>query len=131
MRVLDKKAPGFEAKATMAVTADWITRFGDDLRGIVASDDSAQMIGINEAIAAAGREDIIRIAAGNSKVGMGAVEDGTLHAITFQTAEGDGAIALMMAVDWFNGKEIYPTIRHLPVHVITADDVEDFMPAQW
>jgi ribose transport system substrate-binding protein len=130
MKVLDMQAPGFEAERTMQVTADWITRFGSDLKGVMASDDSAQMIGINEAIKNANREDIIRISAGNSKVGMDALKAGTLHAITYQSAEADGAVALKMAVDWFNGLEIEP-VRYLPKHIITSDDVNEFMPAQW
>jgi len=130
MRVLDKFAPGFDAERTMAVVSDWITRFGPELRGLVLSDDSAQAIGAIEAIEKANRQDIIIVAAGNSKVGMDLVYEGKLHAITFQTAEGDGAAAVKAAADWFNGKEVEP-VRYLPKYIITRDNVERFMPAQW
>ncbi len=130
IKVLDKQAPGFEADKTMQLVSDWLTRFGDDLKGICAADDSAQALGIFEALKKAGREDVIVVAAGNSKVGMDLVKDGKLYAITYQTAEGDGALAVKTAADWFNGKEIEP-IRNLPQHMITAADVEDFYPPQW
>ena len=44
--------------------------------------------------------------------------------------EADGAVALKAAVDWFNGVEVEP-VRYLPKHIISAKDVEEFMPAQW
>ena len=83
-----------------------------------------------EALKKAGREDIIVVAAGNSKVGMDIVKDGGLYAITYQTAEGDGALAVKTAADWFNGMEI-EAIRNIPQHMITIKDVADFYPPQW
>jgi ribose transport system substrate-binding protein len=130
IRVLDLQAPGFEAAKTQQVVADWLTRFGKDLTGICAADDSAQAIGIVEACKKAGRTDIVVVAAGNSKVGMDAVKAGELHAITYQSAEADGAVALKAAADWFNGVELEP-VRYLPKHVITRGDVDQYMPAQW
>ena len=130
IKVLDAQAPGFEADKTMQLVSDWLTRFGDELTGICAADDSAQSLGIIEALKKAGREDIIVIAAGNSKVGMDLVKDGSLYAITYQTAEGDGALAVKTAADWFNGKEI-PAITNIPQHMITKADVDTFYPPQW
>ncbi|MFP4561710.1 MAG: sugar ABC transporter substrate-binding protein [Spirochaetia bacterium] len=130
VETLDKQAPGFEADKTMQLTSDWLTRFGDDLKGICAADDSSQALGIFEALEKADREDVVVVAAGNSKVGMDLVKEGKLYAITYQTAEGDGALAVQTAADWFNGKEI-PPVKYLPKHIITQEDVEDFYPPQW
>ncbi len=130
IETLDAQAPGFEADKTMQLVSDWLTRFGDDLVGICSADDSAQGLGITEALNKAGREDVVVVAAGNSKVGMDLVKEGKIFAITYQTAEGDGALAVKTAADWFNGKEIEP-VRYLPKHIITKDDVDDFYPPQW
>jgi ribose transport system substrate-binding protein len=130
IKTLDMQAPGFEAEKTMQVVSDWITKYGSELKAIVAADDSAQAIGIAEAIKKAGREDIIVVAAGNSKVGMDGIKAGNISAITYQSAEADGAVPVQMAADWFNGKEVEP-VRYLPKHVITAEDVDQYMPAQW
>ena len=127
---LDMQAPGFEADRTMQLVSDWLTRFGSRLKGIFAADDSAQALGIIEALKRAGREDVVVAAAGNSKIGMDMVSDGSLFAITYQTAEGDGALAVQTAADWFNGKEL-PNRRDLPQHVITKSDAADFYPPQW
>jgi len=130
IKVLDKQAPGFEADKTMQLVSDWLTRFGDDLTGIFAADDSAQALGIIEALKKAGREDVVVVAAGNSKVGMDLIKDGGLFAITYQTAEGDGALAVKTAADWFNGLDV-AAITNIPQHIITPADVEDFYPPQW
>ena len=130
IKTLDMQAPGFKAEDTMKVVSDWITRFGDDLKGICAADDSAQAIGIHEALVKAGREDVVVVAAGNSKIGMDGVKSGSIYAITYQSAEADGAVAVKMAADWFDGLKVEP-VRYLPKHVITAKDVDKFMPAQW
>lgn len=130
MKVLDMQAPGFEAEKTKQVVADWITKYGDELKGIVASDDSSQAIGIIEALKKAGRTDVVVVAAGNSKVGMDAIKAGDLLASTYQSAEADGAVAVKLAADWFNGKEV-PPVGYIPKHVITKEDVDKYMPAQW
>lgn len=130
IETLDMQAPGFEAEKTMQVVSDWITKYGDKLKAIVAADDSAQAIGIAEALKKANRTDILVVAAGNSKVGMDALKAGSIQAITYQSAEADGAVPVKMAADWFNGKEVEP-VRYLPKHVITKDDVDKYMPAQW
>lgn len=130
IEMLAAQTTDLEAEKTMQVVSDWITRFGENLRGVVAADDSAAQIGINEATRMAQREDIVRVAAGNSKVGMDFVKEGTLHAITAQSAEADGALALHLAAEWFSGKAI-PEVRYLPIRLITKENVEEYLPPQW
>ncbi len=132
MKTLDIQSPGFDAPKTKQVVADWITRFGDDLTCIVVSDDSSQGLGVTQACEEAGRSDIKVIAAGNSKVGMDLVAAGKLFAITYQSAEADGAIPIKVAADYFNGVELDTNAAfYLPQAVITKDNVANYMPAQW
>ena len=131
MKLLEKQSTMLEAEKTAQVVSDWITKYGKDLKGIVSADDSGAQIGINEAIKNTRREDIIRVAAGNSSVGMKFIKEGTLHAITYQSAEADGALPLKLAADWFNGKEIAKPVYYLLKHVITKKDVDEYLPAQW
>jgi ribose transport system substrate-binding protein len=130
VKTLAKDSPMFEADRSMQVVNDWLTRFGKDLKGICASDDSAQSIGAFQALEKVNRTDLVVVAAGNSKPGMDLVKAGKLFAITFQTAEGDGALAVKTAADWFNGKSIEP-VRYLPKQIITKANVDKFYPAQW
>jgi ribose transport system substrate-binding protein len=130
IKTLDFQSPGWDMEKCKQVASDWITKFGDELKGMVASGDSEQALGMAEACKAAGRDDIVIIAAGNSKVGMDLVQEGAVYAITYQSAEADGALPIKLAADWFNGKELGP-IYYIPKHVITQADVTEFMPAQW
>jgi ribose/xylose/arabinose/galactoside ABC-type transport system permease subunit/ABC-type sugar transport system substrate-binding protein len=130
MKLLAKQTTNLEAEKTMQVVSDWITRFGPELKGIISADDSGAQIGINEAVRTANREDIIRVSAGNSKVGMDFIQAGTLHAITYQSAEADGAIPMQLAAEWFSGKKI-PEVRYLPIRIITKDNVQEYLPPQW
>ncbi len=132
MKKLDIQSPGFDAPKCKQVVADWITRFGKDLTCIVCADDSAQALGVSQALEEAKRTDIKVVAAGNSKVGMDLVAAGKLYAITYQSAEADGAIPIKIAADYFNGVDLGPNAAfYLPQAIITKDNVASFMPAQW
>jgi ribose transport system substrate-binding protein len=131
MKLLDMQTTHLKAEESLQVVSGWIKRFGPDLKGIVSADDSGAQIGINEAIKNAGREDIIRVAAGNSKQGMDFVKAGSLNAITYQSAEADGALPMKLAADWFSGKTLDRPVYYLPKHIITREDVDKYLPAQW
>jgi ABC-type sugar transport system, periplasmic component len=130
MKLLDRQAPGFDAAKVTQLVSDWITKYGTELKGIIAADDSAQLIGIVDALKKANRTDIVVVAAGNSKAGMDAVKAGEAYAITYQTTEGDGAAAMRTAALFFAGAKIEP-VTYLPKHIITKADVDQYMPAQW
>jgi ribose transport system substrate-binding protein len=130
MKMLAMDTTNLEAEPSMQLVSAWITRFGDELKGLVLSDDGFVLTGALEAIKKAGREDIVIVAAGNSKTGMDAVKAGQTLAITYQSAEGDGALAVYTAARWFDGVSLAP-VAYLPKHLITRDDVDQFMPAQW
>ena len=61
---------------------------------------------------------------------MDSIQRGVAHAITFQSPEMGGAIAVELAARWFNGLEVGP-FYILPQDIITAENVEDFLPAEW
>ncbi len=130
IKTLDYQSPGFDASKCKQVVLDWILRFGDELHAIVCAEDSAQIIGSIEACKSANRKDIVIVASGNSKIGMDAILAGDLYASTYQSAESDGATAVKMAADWFNGVEV-PPIAYLTKQIITKENVQKYMPAQW
>jgi ribose transport system substrate-binding protein len=116
----------FDPGMVEKLVAGWLEEFGGELRGIVGPDDDITVDGINEALRKAGREDVVRVGAGSTQKGMGLVKEGRLHAITFQPAQADGALAMKIAVDWFSGLDIQP-INYLPKHIITRDNMDDFI----
>ena len=108
----------------------WISKYGAELKGLILAGDGFSATGTIEALKKAGRDDIVVVAAGNSKTGMDAVRDGKVLAITYQSAEGDGAIAVHTAAEWFKGVMPAP-VRYLPKRILTKEVVEEYMPAQW
>jgi len=102
----------------------------NELKGLVLAGDGFSMTGALEAINKSSRKDVVIVAAGNSKTGMDSIKAGDALAITYQSAEGDGAIAVHTAAEWFQGKQLQP-VRYLPKHIITQADVDQFIPAQW
>ena len=130
MKLLVMDTANLEAEGTMQLVSAWLTKYGDQLKGLVLAGDGFSMTGTLEAVNKSGRKDIVIVAAGNSKTGMDSIKAGDALAITYQSAEGDGAIAVHAAAEWFQGKQLEP-VRYLPKHIITQADVDEFMPAQW
>jgi ribose transport system substrate-binding protein len=130
MKALDIQSPGFDAEKSKQLALDWIKRYRGGLKAIIAADDGAQMVGIIEACKQAKREDIILIAAGNSKVGMDGVRDGKILAINYESPAACAATAIKTAADWFNGKQVARAV-YLPPVIITKDNVAGFYPPQW
>ena len=130
MKLLAMDTSNLEAEGTMQLVGAWLAKYGSELKGLVLSDDGFCMTGTLEALKKAGRNDIVIVAAGNSKTGMDSVKAGEALAISYQSAEGDGALAVQSAARWFSGETLAPVV-YLPKHVITRADVDQFMPAQW
>jgi ribose transport system substrate-binding protein len=130
IKTLDAQSPGFDAAATQQVVSDWITRYGKSLNAIFLADDAPQAIGTIDALKKAGRTDVLVVAAGNSKQGMDLVASGDLLAITYQTAEGDGAACVKAMGDFFNGKKL-SELGYLAQDIITKANVAGFQPPQW
>ncbi len=136
---LSQFAPGMECLAMDSaisyddayhLTEAWLEKFGDRLKGISFSDPADGARGMCDAVKKAGRSDIVLVSSGNSKITQDLVANGCLHAITLQSAEADGALAMEVAVDWFNGIDIKP-LYYLPMEIITAENVGEYYPPQW
>ncbi len=126
MKLMAIESTNLNSEETYRTIKKWLNEYGDDIRGIVSADDNLVQIGINKALAEAGREDVIRVANGSTQTGIRMLKEGNLDAITFQSAELDGALPVQVAVDWFNGL-IVPTIKYLPTHILTKENVEEFV----
>lgn len=129
MECVAMEATKLEKERTRKAVSGWLKQY-PDLKGILSGDDSETALGIQEAIQAAGRNDLIVVCAGNSKVGMDLVTEGFISAINYQSAEMDGALPMKLAADWFSGKPIH-FINYLPKQIITIENVKDFYPPQW
>jgi methyl-accepting chemotaxis protein/ABC-type sugar transport system substrate-binding protein len=130
MRCLDKQSSYLKREATRDLVRKWAREFGRDFKGLVIGDSGDALAGTIEALDAEAREDIVRVTVGNSSYALDLMKAGKLHAIGWQSPESDGALAVEVAIDFFNGLAIEP-VKYLPPFVITKDIVEDFYPPQW
>ena len=130
IETLDIQSPGFEASKVKQVVSDWITKYGDKLNAIVLADDSDQAIGAAEACEAAGRDDIVIVAAGISKQGLDLVKDGKLYGMSYQTCQGDAGLAVRTISEWFCGIDVN-RVNYLRTDVVTSENTADFEPCQW
>lgn len=130
IQTLDIQSPGFEAADVKQVVSDWITKYGDQLNAIVLADDSDQAIGASEACKAAGRTDIVIVAAGISQQGLDLVKSGDLFGLSYQTCQGDAGLCVRTISEWFCGIDIN-RVNYLSTDVCTADNVAQFEPCQW
>lgn len=126
LKLLDRQFTGFSREKSRSVVLEWIERYGSELVGIVSADDSLPQEGINRAVAEANREDIVRVANGATRRGLGMVRNGSLSAVTWQPPEVDGSTAVTIAADWFKGLRVEP-ITYLPVCIITRENVDSFL----
>ena len=58
------------------------------------------------------------------------MSENKLHGIAWESPESDGALAIEVAIDFFNGLEIVP-VKYLPPFVITREIVKNYYPPQW
>lgn len=129
LKLLDKQFTGFNREATRLMALEWIDRYGEELVGIISADDSLPQEGINRALAQRNREEIVRVASGATRRGIGFIKQGSLFAETWQPPELDGELPVKVAADWFRGLRVDP-ISYLPIRMITKDNVDTFL-MQW
>jgi methyl-accepting chemotaxis protein/ABC-type sugar transport system substrate-binding protein len=130
MRCLEKAHTGFDRQQSAKLLGEWLRKHGSSIKGIYSADDGQSLLGLADALEEAGRSDLVVCAAGASTAGLELVGRGLVDSITYQSGEGDGALALKAAVDWFSGLELEPLI-YLPYDIITKESVADYLPAQW
>lgn len=131
MKLLDVQTiAGFDADKTKSTVSSWITKFGSQLNVIAMGDTTGSAIGSIEACQAANRTDIILGGIDCSKTALDYVQGGQLLACTNQPPMQDGALAVEIAAKWLSGEQVAPVTFMAP-HVITKDNVSQYMPAQY
>lgn len=130
MKLLDKDVSNYKSEPTFQMVSTWLSKYGNNLNAIVLPDDGETMAACLQAVKNAGRKDIVIVAAGHSKTGLDAVKSGDAYALTYQSAESDGAMGLQMAADWLNGYDL-PNVRAIAQRIITKEIVNNYYPTQW
>lgn len=126
LKLLQTAFTKFNREITKNIVKDWIQKYGSDLIGLISADDNITMEGIVSALEETDRLDIVCVANGTTKRGLGLLKSGFIRALTWQPPEMDGAFAIRNVIDWFKG--LKPSdITYLESVIITKNNYENFI----
>jgi inositol transport system substrate-binding protein len=89
IKVLAKETGNWQRDQGMSLTENWLTTYGDNLKGILGNNDE-MALGAVEALRAAGRTDVFVMGVDAIPDALTAVENGSLAATVLQDAKGQG-----------------------------------------
>ncbi|MFD5598808.1 sugar ABC transporter substrate-binding protein [Leucobacter sp. NPDC058333] len=130
IEVLQTVNADFDQQKALVASRDLITRFGDDIDGVYANDDTMAR-GFIDAWAEAGKDpkEIPPIVGINGqKDAFESIRDGQFYATIVQSPVEDGKLALETILQAAAGEKVEARIP-IPLTVVTADNVEDVEPA--
>ena len=109
----------------MALTEDWLTTYGDELKGIICENDD-MALGALSACKAAGRTDVVIGGVDGLDDAVQGVKDGTIGVSVLQDSKGQGKGAVDVAVQIIKGEE-YEKDTRIPFRAITKDNVDAYL----
>ncbi len=125
IKILAKETANWQRDQGMTITENWITAYGDDLKGICANNDE-MALGAVEALKAAGREDVPVMGVDAIPDAKEAVGNGSLAATVLQDAVGQGKGSAELIHKVLQGQEVVPLVW-VPFVLITPENLADFM----
>ena len=130
IEVLQTVNADFDQQKALVASRDLITRFGDDIAGVYANDDTMAR-GFIDAWAEAGK-DMAKIPAiigiNGQKDAFESIKAGQFYATIVQSPVEDGKLALETIVKAANGDTVETRIP-IPLTVVTAENVDSEEPA--
>ena len=123
--LLAEQTANWKREEALALAEDWITTYGDELKGIICENDD-MALGALSACKAAGRTDIMITGVDAISDALTAVKNGEMACTVFQDAEGQGATAVDTALALAKGEKVEYDIR-IPFQLVTKDNVDEFM----
>lgn len=115
----------------MKVMEDFITAYGDEIDGVYCHDDFIAE-GALLAIEAAGykKGEIMVWGLGGSKVGLKLVQEGRFVSTTSQQPSGDAKLSVAITHKLLQGEDV-EFFNYLNTPIVTAENVEEFLPGEW
>lgn len=130
IEVLQVVNADFDQQKALIASRDLITRFGDDIAGVYANDDTMAR-GFIDAWTESGRDikDIPKIVGINGqKDAFESIKAGSYYATIVQSPAEDGKLALETILKAAAGEKVEARLP-IPLTVVTADNVNDVEPA--
>ncbi|MBK0418679.1 sugar ABC transporter substrate-binding protein [Leucobacter sp. CSA1] len=130
IEVLQTVNADFDQQKALVASRDLITRFGDDIDGVYANDDTMAR-GFLDAWAEAGRDmDAIPPVVGinGQQDAFESIKAGQFYATIVQSPVEDGKLALDTIIKAANGEQVDDRLP-IPLTVVTAENVDSEEPA--
>ena len=124
-QVLSVQTANWKRDEAMALTEDWLTTYGDDLKGIVCENDD-MALGALSACKAAGRTDVVIGGVDGLDDAVQAVKNGEQGVSVLQDSAGQGAGSVDVAIRIVKGED-YEADTRIPFQAITKDNVDAYL----
>jgi inositol transport system substrate-binding protein len=124
IKVLAKETGNWQRDQGMSLTENWITTYGNDLKGILGNNDE-MALGAVEALKAAGRTDVIVMGVDAIPDAKAAVGNGSLAATVLQDAAGQGRGAADAAFKALNSQS-QDAIKWVPFVLIDKNNLAQY-----
>jgi inositol transport system substrate-binding protein len=121
IKVLAKETGNWQRDQGMSLTENWITTYGNNLKGILGNNDE-MALGAVEAIRAANRTDVVVIGVDAIPDALTAVENGSLAATVLQDAKGQGRGAAEAAHKALSGQS-QDSVKWIPFVLIDKSNL--------
>ncbi|MFE0018224.1 sugar ABC transporter substrate-binding protein [Mesorhizobium sp. NPDC059054] len=129
INVLDTVNADFDQQKALVVSRDLITRFGDQINGVYANDDTMARGFIDawkEANPSKPTPPIVGI--NGQKDAFESIKSGEMYATIVQSPVEDGRLAINTIAEIIDGKEVKDRLP-IPLTVVTKDNVGSVEPA--
>lgn len=123
--VLSVQTANWKRDEAMALTEDWLTTYGDELKGIVCENDD-MALGALSACKAAGRTDVVIGGVDGLDDAVDAVKKGEQGVSVLQDSKGQGAGSVKVAMQIVKG-ESYTEDTRIPFRAITKENVDAYL----
>lgn len=122
--ILAQETAMWQRDQAVSVMENWITAYGDSISAVIANNDE-MALGASNALAAAGRTDVLTAGIDGTPDALEAIGNGTLTVSVLQDAIGQGRGALELAHKLLQGGTS-DSIIWVPLELITKDNVDTF-----
>lgn len=137
IEIVAQQTAGWRKDLATQVMQDWITRYGDEIDGVYAQDDT-MAVGAWIALEEAGYQkgDVAIVGMGGSREGLAAVNDGRLAGTVMQSPVPGSTKAIETIEKIFNQgikppQQLDPYFNWMDMPKVTKENVEQYLPGDW
>lgn len=129
LNVLDTVNADFDQQKALVASRDLITRFGDQIKGVYANDDTMAR-GFIDAWKEANADKPMPLIVGinGQKDAFESIKVGEMHSTIVQSPVEDGKLAIETVAEILDGKEVKDRLP-IPLTVVTMENVNSVEPA--